>query len=150
MQLPNQNRKYGISVTLEEDATGVVPVGAPGVGSVTITNLPFCLRRITHGIIGDNHLDPITQLVSSVFQDGQYTVTWRTDQRNYQNEPLLCCAAYGSDNDHFLLETPEEIPAKTTIHIEVVNQIERSAETVVQFIFHGAERNVNVQDQGPS
>jgi len=133
-----KNRKYAITVSLPVDQTAVCPVGSQNGGSVTIVNFPFILKRITHGIVGDNHIG-VASLVPTIYQDGQYTLTWRTDQHNYESEPLLCQAGYGTDYDHLALETPEELAPKTTITIQVVNQIQRTAATTIQFIFHGLE-----------
>jgi hypothetical protein len=150
MAQKNKNRKYAITVSLPVDQTGVCPVGSRNTGSVTIVNLPFLLTKITHGIMGNNHLGAGASLTPIVYQDGQYTLQWRTDQHNYESEPILAGPGYGMAEDHFKLATPEELPPKTTITIEVVNQIQRTAATTIQFVFHGLEPNLNVQDQGAS
>lgn len=148
MEQKYKNRKYAVSINLPVDENAVVPVGERQGNSVTVVNLPFILKRITHGIIGNNHLDPTTDLVPSIFQDGQYTIEWRTDQHNYESEPILACSGYGSDNDHFPLETPEELAPKTTITVFITNQVQRSDATTVQVIFHGLEPNVPTKYQG--
>ena len=46
---------------------------------------------------------------------------------------------YGTDADHFKLDTPEELPPKTTITVRVTNNIARLDSLKVQLIFHGLE-----------
>jgi hypothetical protein len=142
-----KNRKYAVSINLPVDENAVVPVGERQSNSVTVVNLPFILKRISHGVLGGNHIG-VADLVPTVFQDGQYTIEWRTDTHNYESEPLLACAWYGSDNDHFPLETPEELAPKTTITVYITNQIQRTAATTVQVIFHGLEPDVPTKFQG--
>jgi len=144
MEQKYKNRKYAITVQFLLDALGVVPVGAPGNGSVNIVNLPFILKKITHAIVGENHLD--AAFPNSAIQDGQYMIEWRTDQHNYESEPLHS-SAYGTEFDHFDLETPEELPPKTTITVHLTNNVQRLDSTQVQLVFHGLEP---IEDVKPS
>jgi hypothetical protein len=137
MEQKYKNRKYAITVELPADQTGACPVGQAGSGSVNIVNVPFIVKKITHGIIGDSNVDD--PIVPSVYQDGQYTIQWRTDQHNYESEPLLANPGYGTDFDHFDLSCPEELAPKTTITVNLTNTIDRTDATTVQLIFHGLE-----------
>lgn len=134
-----KNRKYAVTVTIPSDPGPpvVLPAGAMQSGSVNIVNVPFVVKRITHGIIGSNQLD--LTFPNNAIQDGQYLIEWRSDQHNYESEPILAGAGYGTDADHFKLDTPEELAPKTTLTVRITNNIARLDSLKVQLIFHGLE-----------
>jgi hypothetical protein len=133
-----KNRKYEVTIDWPTDPTGVVPAGQENGGSVNIVNVPFILTRISHGIMGENHLDAAAAFPDTILQDGQYLLEWRTDQHNYQSAPILA-NAYGTDCHRFELETPEELAPKTTITVKATTILQRLDRTRLQIVFHGLE-----------
>jgi len=139
MEQKYKNRKYAITVTIPADP-GPPPVllaGGSQNGSVNIVNVPFIVKRVTHNIVGFNQVG--LAYPANVLQDGQYLLEWRSDQYNYQSEPIMAGSGYGTEADHFPLETPEELPPKTTITAIVTNAIARNDSLKVQIVFHGLE-----------
>ena len=127
---------------LPADAGGVLPAGRSETVQVTIQNFPFLVKRVCHGIEGANGvIQPGIVNPADVIQDGQYTIRFRTDERNYMNEPLLSVAAFGGGqfSQPLDLPAPIELDPKTTIAVDVATTIERQQGINVNVIFEGVE-----------
>ena len=108
------------------EATIDVPVAANGLGvsSVTIRNQPFILSRIKHRILG-NTGDPET---SGLYDDGQYLIEWRDEQRTYTNAPInadLLWGPRGMMGDYSPLVYPVYWAGTHTLDFRVTNQYTR-------------------------
>jgi len=138
-----RQRFYSVPVALTPDKGAKLAAGFKNEGSVTIQNFPFLLERVGHGIVGDNHLFTAGAATSAqdVAQDGQYLIRFRTDDKNYMDNPLLGTAAFGNGQGvpPIDLNSPIEMTPKTTLVVEVINSIERQAGIVIQVVFHGSE-----------
>lgn len=102
-----------------------IPVEAGGSeeGSVTINNQPFIWQFIGHQIMG-NTGDP---LASGLFQDGQYEITMKDEQSNYQSAPIAASASIGSGAFGFMIFLPLPIPypGTKTLTFRVTNAYTR-------------------------
>lgn len=135
-------RFYSVTIPLPADAGGLLPAGKSETGQVTIQNFPFLMKRVCHGIIGPNGVvQPGIVIHNDVTQDGAYTIRFRTDERNYMNEPLLAVAAFGGGQfaEPLDLPAPIELDPKTTIAVDVASTITRQQGIQVQVIFEGVE-----------
>jgi hypothetical protein len=103
-----------------------VPLAAGGVGrgSIPINNEPFCMTRITHRIIGDTG-DPST---SGLYQDGQYDIEWKDEQRSYVDGSINANLMFGWDQSGYILELPFPIPfvGNKTLSFVVTNRVART------------------------
>lgn len=117
-----------------------VTAGQTGTGSIAINNEPFCMTRITHRIIG-NTADPST---SGLYQDGQYDIEWKDEQRNYVDGPINANLMFGWDESGYVLELPFPIPfvGNKTLTFRVTNRVTRTLTPTasyfpVQICLHG-------------
>ncbi len=135
-------RWYPVNITVGTPP-GPVPAGTSGKGSVTVQDVPFILRRITHGLTTYNGLfaigDPLFLL--SVIPDGLWTITLKTDTHVYMAEPCVIQAAFGSaiGFDWLDLASPVEIAPKTTFSVEIATQVPRFFPVGLQILLHGSE-----------
>lgn len=136
----NRNKWYSATITIPVDATAVVAVGAVNQGAFTIVDLPFVLTKITSKIVGENGVDGAT-FPDTILQDGQYTIIFRTETHNYMNEPMMADALAGVNwgDKESNVPTPEEWVPKTSITVEIANQLQRTSALTVQVQFHGVE-----------
>lgn len=138
-----RSRFYSVIVALTPDKGSPLNEGFSNEASVTIQNFPFLMERLGHGIVGENHIlnaGPITAH-ADVGQDGQYLIRFRTDDKNYMDNPLLGTAAFGNGQGvpPIDLPAPIELQPKTTLIVEIVNAVERKTGIKVQVVFHGVE-----------
>jgi len=131
-------RYYQATITLP--ATGVpltLPPGESNQDSFNIVNVPFILKRISHQIIGGNGLGANPTI--NPVQDGNYLITWRTDQHNYDSGPIGALAGYGSLGDQPDTPSPVELSPKTTVTVKAINGITRDASIKILVVFAGVE-----------
>src|SRR4030042_5810327 len=124
--------KYGCIVEV-----GVVEAEF-GEANIVIMNQPFIMERITHQIIGQT-ADPES---SGLYQDGQYFLEWRDEPSQYQNQPLLANAAYGSVEFPLLLSSPVPFAGSKVLTFRITNAYTRiltpEAETFkIMVVIHG-------------
>jgi hypothetical protein len=124
--------KYGaiVEVPVEADESGE--------NTIELMNQPFTMDRISHSIIGPTH-DPAATGLSD---DGQYFIEWREEQSQYQNEPLLAKAAYGTEAFPLYLSAPLTFPGNKTLTFRVTNAYTRVLTPIsdvykVQIVIHG-------------
>jgi len=100
-----------------------VTVGGIGRGSIPINNEPFCMTRMTHRIIGPT-ADPTT---SGLYQDGQYDIEWKDEQRNYVDGPINANIMWGWDESGYVMDLPFPLPfvGNKTLSFTVVNRVLR-------------------------
>lgn len=117
-----------------------VPVGADesAENTVNILNQPFIMDRISHTIVGPTW-DPDA---SGLANDGQYYIEWHEEQSEYQNQPLIAIAAYGTKEFPLYLSAPITFPGNKVLTFRVTNAYQRiltpEAETFkVQIVIHG-------------
>jgi len=137
-----RTRFYAVTIPIPHDASGKVPVGTSATGQVTVQNFPFLLKRVGHAVIGPNGVVNAGIVnATDVSQDGQYNVRFRTDDRNYMNEPLNALGAYGGGQFSQIVDLPApiEIAPMVTIAVDVQTTIERQQGISVQVIFSGVE-----------
>lgn len=107
--------------------TVTIPVGVEAnqseEGSISLQNQPFIMTAISHQIIG-NTGDPET---SGLYQDGQYSISVKDEQSNYQNQPLPAAAAFGGPSTGYTIELPLPIayPGSKTLTFRIVNHYTR-------------------------
>lgn len=137
-----RSRFYSVSVPLPADAGGTLQAGTSVTAQVTIQNFPFLIKRIGHGILGPNGvINPGIVNFADVTQDGQYTIRFRTDERNYMNEPLSAVGTFGGGQFSQIVDLPApiELEPKVTIAVDVATTITRKQGISVQVIFEGVE-----------
>jgi hypothetical protein len=137
-----RSRFYAVTVPLPADAGGVLQAGTTATGQVTVQNFPFLMKRIGHAIIGPNGVVNAGITVhADVSQDGQYNIKFRTDDRNYMNEPVSALGAFGGGQFSQIVDLPApiEIEPKVTIAVDVTTTITRQQGISVQVIFEGVE-----------
>jgi hypothetical protein len=112
-----------------------VPMAINGVASnsVPVYNQPFILKRLTHEIIGPA-ADPDV-LGWDVYQDGQYSISFKDEQSVYQNNPISANAMFG--NVHQGLSIPLAMPlpyaGSKTLAFDVQNLVTRTLQDVEFF-----------------
>jgi hypothetical protein len=101
-----------------------VTLGGAGRASVALNNEPFVLTRITAKIIGDTN-DPSS---TGLYQDGQFDIEWKDEQRTYVNSPMAADLMFGSNVSGYILELPMPIPyaGNKTLSFTVYNRIART------------------------
>lgn len=107
-----------------------VPVaeGEIGRNSISLNNQPFIWIRVAHKIIG-NTAKPD---VSGLYQDGQYSVAFKDEQSNYQQDYMPADLAFGTwggpNTSGFVADLPYPIPfaGNKTITFEVRNDVLRN------------------------
>lgn len=135
-------RFYSVTIPIPADPGGGIPAGKSETAQVTIQNFPFLVKRIGHAILGPNAVvNPGIVNPSDVSQDGQYTIRFRTDERNYMDAPLSGLAAFGGGQFSQIVDLPApiELEPKTTIAVDVATTIARQAGITIQVIFQGVE-----------
>lgn len=117
-----------------------VPCVADGAAEQTIQlmNQPFIMDRISTAIVGKTY-DPVT---TGLADDGQYFLEWREEQSQYQNEPLLAKAAYGTHEFPLYLSAPIAFAGNRTLTFRVTNAYLRvlsppADEFTVEIVIHG-------------
>lgn len=142
-----KQRWYSAVLTFRKpEGQNVVPVGASAEASFNIVNLPFTATKITSTIVGPSHLYelpdpplPDDRLPLQAF-DGQYTLEIRSDQHNYQSEPMIASAMHGLAAGGFLpLAAPMPFAPKTAVTLRAVNKVPRVEDTSIQVVFSGVE-----------
>jgi hypothetical protein len=131
-----------VTIPLPADPGGVLPAGRSETAQITIQNFPFLMKRIGHAILGPNGVvQPGILALADVSQDGQYTIRFRTDERNYMNEPLSALGAFGGGQFSQIVDLPApiELDPKVTIAVDVATTIERQQGINIQVIFEGVE-----------
>lgn len=100
-----------------------VTAGGQGRGSIAITNEPFCVVRMGHKIVGDT-ADPTT---SGLYQDGQYDVDWKDQQRNYVDGPIAADLMWGWSERGYVIDFPFPLPysGNDTLSFTVTNRVTR-------------------------
>lgn len=133
-----KERLYSVTITIPADPGPTLPAGRSQEGAFNVVNLPFVATRITSGIVGpSNNLDPND---ASPARDGQYLLEFRSDQHNYQSEPILATALHGLAVGGYLdLAAPIELAPKTALTVRITNATPRSDSIKVQVVFHGVE-----------
>lgn len=112
---------YGVKISVP------VIAGGRAEGSITIYNQPFVMRRVTHKIVGSTG-DPAT---SGLYQDNQYDISWRDDNRVFQNDEIGADLMFGSAGQiaggPAVLDLPYPIPyaGNKTITFTVINSYTR-------------------------
>lgn len=137
-----RSRFYSVSVPLPADASGILQAGTSVTAQVTIQNFPFLVKRIGHAIIGPNGVvNAGIVTASDVTQDGQYSIRFRTDERNFMNEPLSSLGTFGGGQFSQIVDLPApiELEPKVTIAVDVATLIQRQQGITVQVIFEGVE-----------
>lgn len=136
-------RWYPVNITVGEPP-GPVPLGTSGKGSVTVQDVPFILKRITHALLTLNGLfppPPDPTAILGAIPDGLWTITLKTDTHVYMAEPIALTAAFGSaiGFDWLELPSPVEIAPKTTFSVELTTQVPRLFPVGLQIVLAGAE-----------
>lgn len=117
-----------------------VAAGAVNVGSININNEPFCIVRMNSKIIGDT----ANAQTSGIFQDGQYDIEWKDQQRNYVDGPMAADLMWGSDDSGYVINFPFPLPysGNDTLEFRVTNRVTRVPVPTadffqVQIVVHG-------------
>lgn len=131
-----------MTIPFPADPGGTVPAGRVETGSITIQNFPFLMKRVGHAIVGPNAVvNPGIVAHADVSQDGQYQIRFRTDDRNYMNEPISALGAFGGGQFSQIVDLPApvELEPKVTLAVDVINNVPRQAGITIQVIFEGVE-----------
>ncbi len=106
---------YGVEIDVG------LSVGAIGQGTIKLNNQPFILTRITHEIVGLYHEDMWSNWLEN---DGQYTVEWKDENSNYQNQPIFADIMWGRIKLGSQLDLPFPIPysGNKTLTFKVENR----------------------------
>lgn len=117
-----------------------VTAGQQGRGSIPINNEPYCIVGMMAKIVG-NTADPST---SGLYQDGQYDIEWKDQQRNYVDGPIAANLMWGHDVNGYTMRFPFPIPysGNDTLSFVITNRVTRTltpqADTFpVQIVVHG-------------
>jgi len=116
--------------------------GQQGKGQVAINDRPFLIQRITHIITSAGV--PIWLLI----QDGIYRIDWSLyeQKRFFKGAVPNAVAQFGNARTGIWLDLPSPVAmvGNETLHVGVMNDINRGADFVVQVQFHGIEQVKNV------
>jgi hypothetical protein len=125
--------------------------GDEGRGQVAINDRPFILQAITHQKI-PTALDLNHDVTGWAYQDGLYTLDWSLYEqaRFWKGVPPMADAGFGSirDGNWIQLPAPVSLPGNETLHVRIVNQVDRQAEFTVQVIWHGIQRGGQMSQVG--
>lgn len=131
---------YGVEISVP------VAINGRGSGSISIANQPFIMYRVTHQIIGCTS-DPDT---TGLYQDGQYTISWKDNTSVYQNIPLPSSAFFGDVSSGLYYEFPFPLPyaGNAVLNFEIYNRCARTLADESEFftvgiVIHG------IADWGP-
>jgi len=104
---------YGVPITVNKAD------GSIGRGSITINNQPYIMTHVLHTIIGNVNDYSTTGLAN----DGQYLITFKDEQSNYQNVPLPAAMLFGSVESGYVnpLAYPIAFAGNKTISFEITN-----------------------------
>lgn len=118
-QDPGPWRPFNYSVEIDVG----VDEGGIGRGQITTNQQPYIFTRLSSMIIG-NTGDPQT---SGLFQDGQYTISYKDEISNYQKEPTMAPILCGSVESGFIawLAMPLALAGTRTVTFELVNRVQR-------------------------
>lgn len=134
-------RFYATSIELPAVPGGTVPAGVRNDGSITLQNRPFIAKRVRTAIIGPNQIVGGLAGIDDVFQDGQYFISWKTQNRNFMNQPILVAASFqdvaGQKGQEFIAPMP--LDPKDVLEITLVNAIVRQFGINIQVVFEGVE-----------
>lgn len=105
---------YGVEIEVPVAANGV------GRGTIALNNQPYLLYRITHQIIGET----VNWETTGLQQDGQYAITFRDENSNYQNQALPAEAFFGPcRTGHYLnFAIPIGYSGNRTLSFEITNR----------------------------
>lgn len=108
---------YGVNIDVPVIANG------QGQGSITIRNQPYIITKITHKIVG-NTGDPES---SGLYDDGQYAVEWKDEQRNYSDIAILADLLWGPKimGEFSALQYPVYYAGTHTIYFRLTNTYTR-------------------------
>jgi hypothetical protein len=97
--------------------------GGSEEASVTINNQPFIWMFLGHQIMGCTG----DSLATGLWQDGQYDITMKDEQSNYQSGPIAVGASLGGGPFGYNIELPLPIayPGTKTITFRVTNRCTR-------------------------
>lgn len=101
-----------------------VTAGQRGNGSIVINNEPFAIIRMAAKIVG-NTADPET---SGLYEDGQYDIEWKDQQRNYVDGPIAANLMWGWTQSGYSIDFPFPLPysGNDTLSFTVVNRVTRT------------------------
>lgn len=118
-QDPGAWRPFNYSVEMD---VGVAD-GGLGRGQITTNQQPFIFTRLSSMIIG-NTGDPET---SGLYQDGQYSISFKDEMSNYQKEPVMAPILCGSVESGFIswLAMPLSLAGTRTLTFNVINRVLR-------------------------
>jgi hypothetical protein len=104
---------YGVPITVP------VEVGGIGRASITINNQPYLMTHLLHQIVGNTNDYSTTGLA----QDGQYLISWKDEQSNYQNVPIPADMLFGSVRSGYIIPLAYPIPfaGNKTLTFEITN-----------------------------
>ncbi len=104
---------YGVVITVP------VTVGIIGRGSISINNQPYIMTHVLHQIIGNTNDFSTTGLA----QDGQYTISWKDEQSNYQNGAIPADMMFGSVRSGYVnpLSYPIPFAGNKTLTFEIAS-----------------------------
>lgn len=102
-----------------------IPVLAGGIGrgQINTNQQPFLFLRLSHQIVG-NTGDPES---SGLYEDGQYTISYKDEMSNYQKEPTMADVLCGSVRSGFIswLPMPIALAGSRSFYFEIINQVTR-------------------------
>jgi hypothetical protein len=136
-------RFYATTVELAvvPGGAGTLAAGIRGEGSITLQNRPFLAKRMRTAIVGPNQIVGGLTDIQDIFQDGQYLLTFKTQSRNFMNQPILVAGMFqdvtGQRGGDFIAPIPMD--PKDVIEIEITNAILRQAGINIQVVFEGVE-----------
>jgi hypothetical protein len=113
---------YGVEIDV------ALTSGATESGTIKLNNQPFILTRITHEIVGRYVLDPLNSWLEN---DGHYSVEWKDENSNYQNQPIVADLMWGRIKFGGSIELPFPIPyaGNKTLTFRVQNRRLRVSDT---------------------
>ena len=101
-----------------------VAAGGQGRGSIKINNEPYAIIRMSAKIIGDT----ADSQNSGLFQDGQYDIEWKDQQRNYVDGPIAADLLWGYTETGYQIDFPFPLPysGNDTLSFVVTNRVTRT------------------------
>jgi hypothetical protein len=108
---------YGVPITV------AVEVGSIGRGSITINNQPYLMTHVLHQIVGNTN----DYSTLGLAQDGQYLISFKDEQSNYQNAPIPADMLFGSVRSGYVnpLAYPIPFAGNKTLTFEITNMYTR-------------------------
>ena len=101
-----------------------VAAGGQGRGAIKINNEPFAIIRMAAKIVGDT----ADAQNSGLFQDGQYDIEWKDQQRNYVDGPIAADLMWGYTGTGYQIDFPFPLPysGNDTLSFVVTNRVTRT------------------------